>query len=84
MARPPPQLRPLALQGQARPQTKAEAAALQAPQAKRVALEELQTAMGVFPLLVQPRLLVQEPQAKRVALEELQTAMGVFPAAAFL
>ncbi len=64
-----PQLRLVALQGEARPQTKAEAVALQVPQAKRVALEELQAALGVVPAAApQPRLLV--------ALEELVAALG--------
>jgi hypothetical protein len=75
VARPPrspphqadPQLRILAPQGEARPQTKAEAVALQVPQAKRVVLEELQAASEVVPaatlLPPQPRLLVLAAQA---------------------
>ena len=65
-----PRLRLVALQGEARPQTKAEAVALQAPQAKRVALEELQAALEVVPTAAapQPRLVV--------ALEELVAALG--------
>jgi hypothetical protein len=59
----------VALQGEARPQTKAEAVALQVPRAKRVALEELQAALEVVPAAApQPRLLV--------ALEELVAALG--------
>ena len=54
-----PRQRLVALLGEARPQTKAEAVALQGPQAKRVALEELRAALEVVTAAApQPRLLV--------------------------
>ena len=71
MARPPhshphqagSRLRPLALQGEARPQTKAEAVALQvlAAQEELRAAVEVLLAAALLPL--QPRLLVQPLQA---------------------
>ena len=84
MARPPrspshqagTQLRPVALLGEAQPQTKAEAIALQVPQAKGVALKELQAAVWVLlaATLLLPRL--------RLLVHTLQAALEVFLVAA--